>query len=212
MRSALKNLFVLTIFLLPQYVKAHPVTFKGGIAVMDYISPGRNDLMLHYSFSARQSVGLGVSRVEIADRDVNFIYPHFNFLIYRENAPDYQANFYLMAGAGLADFDGDIKLASFAGLQLDAESRRLYSAFEINELQSEGSLDVHRLKLRLGAAPYLAEFDELNSWILAEINYKPDSEDEIEGGPLLRFFKSNVFWELGVTTRGKVMGTLMVHF
>jgi hypothetical protein len=57
-------------------------------------------------------------------------------------------------------------------------------------------LPLHNTKLRLGFAPYLAEFDELSFWLILEDR---KSTEQSSVFPILRFYYRNALWEVGGT-------------
>ena len=59
---------------------------------------------------------------------------------------------------------------------------------------------------------YLAEYEDLNTWLLLRAEYSDGFAEEIELIPTLRFFYNNYFWEVGMDTNGRMRAMFMVHF
>ena len=62
--------------------------------------------------------------------------------------------------------------------------------------------------LRVGHAPYLAEYDELNIWLMLQYMNHPRGLNRHMTTPIVRMFYKNVLWELGVSTDG----TFIINF
>ena len=88
------------------------------------------------------------------------------------------------------------------------------------------------LRYRLGMAPYVGGMDELQTWLIVQLDARPPyyyrSEAEpldlvaarsyalppnlLEVTPLMRFFYKNVLWEMGASIRGQFFTSLMLHY
>lgn len=169
------------------------------------------NLEFYRSYSARAAWGLHAMRFE-DDEDEIFAGLQHNWLLKRWNLPTAQANVYSGLGAGLAGEVGD--RASPAGLgffRADYETRRIYTAFDAKWVESA---DVSRgvFSAAVGIAPYKAEFDQLNTWLIVQVEHVTGMEEKIEIIPKVRFFKGPYFLELGYTLTGKPVVNFMIHF
>ena len=190
---------------------AHPVAFEGAYQLMLGSSGTVQNLELYRSYSAKAAWGFHSMRFE-GDEDEIFAGLQHNWLLKRWNLPSAQANVYAGLGAGLAGEVGDG--ASPAGIgffRADYETRRVYTALDAKLIESA---DVSRgvFSAAVGIAPYKAEFDELNTWLILQVEHVTDMEDKLDIIPKVRFFKGPYFLELGSTLSGKPVVNFMIHF
>jgi hypothetical protein len=137
-----------------------------------------------------------------------------NLLAKRWNLPGAQANVFLWGGLGRAtgsDFSGSTQ-ARNAGLQLDYETRRVYSALRLDLHESDHYS--HRIDtLQLGFAPYEHDYDTLATWFLVQgRSYTGGLYDGTETALLVRLFKGGTWVEFGATTDGNIQAMAMFNF
>ena len=190
---------------------AHPVAFEGAYQLMLGSSGSVQNLEFYRSYSAQAAWGFHSMRFE-GDQDEIFAGLQHNWLLKRWNLPSAQANVYAGVGAGLAGEVGNG--ASPAGIgffRADYETRRVYTAFDAKLIESA---DVSRgvFSAAIGIAPYKAEFDELNTWLILQVEHVTDMEDKLDIIPKVRFFKGPYFLEIGSTLSGKPVVNFMIHF
>lgn len=140
--------------------------------------------------------------------------PQLNFLLKRWNELDSQANIYLSIGHGGEKVKTSFKDTSILALEADWESRKYYVSAKEDVLLSnrDSGLNVYQTKLRAGFAPYLAEFNEINTWFILQTDFSNKMEEEFKLTPFVRFFYHNVLTEFGVSSKGDAQFNLMVHF
>lgn len=190
---------------------AHPVAFEGAYQLMLGSAGPMQNFELYRSYSAQSAWGIHAMRFEDDEEEI-FTGLQHNWLLKRWNLPSAQANVYTGLGAGFA---GDVgEGASPAGIgffRADYETRRVYTAFDAKWVESA---DVSRgvFSVAAGIAPYKAEFDQLNTWLILQIERVTGMEDEIDIIPKVRFFKGPYFLELGSTLRGTPVVNFMIHF
>jgi hypothetical protein len=157
-----------------------------------------SSLHAHYSPTVTDSIGLYVE--QNWDMDTRFTGLQYNRLVRRWNAPQSQGNLYLKLGAGAADpfAGGDTDLGSFAGVAADWETRRVFVSYEVRARDFGPDESVSHAA-RLGIAPYVAEFGDLHTWAMVQVENHPDAEDPVSVTPLLRFFKGPLLVEAGYT-------------
>lgn len=191
---------------------AHPVAFKGASQLMLGLSEDRQSFELYHSYTARQAFGIHAMRFDYDDfEDIAVVLQH-NWLVHRWNLPAAQANFYTGIGAGYAEADpGSGSLAGLGFARFDYETRRVYCAVESKFF---GAADFTRAvnMAAVGFAPYKAEFDDLNTWLILKAENVTESPDDFMLIPEVRFFWKNYFLELGVSTDGDFRVQFMVHF
>lgn len=190
---------------------AHPVSFKGSYGIMPMSMHMRRELELNYSLTASHAIGVSSIEIDYRDKELEFYIPQFNYKLYRENSPDSQLNLYVMTGAGGSRRDGESNLAAMGAFQADYETRRFYTLLLGEHLQTEG-IGLNRVRYRIGAAPYLADFDGFHTWFIAQTEWTPELDDEWTVTPLVRFFYQNYLVEVGSSTRGELFVAGIFHF
>ena len=199
----------------PSTSEAHPVAFAGSYSLMGWNSKEMSDWMFTHSFTSNYSLSARKLRLETRDGERLFYLPQLNFLLKRWNELDSQANVYLSLGHGGEKVNRSFKDTSLLGLETDWESRKYYISFkeEVAISHRNNDLNIYQTKLRAGFAPYLAEFNELNSWFILQLEHSNKaSENGIKVTPLIRTFYSNVLMEFGASQKGEAQFNFMVHF
>lgn len=201
------------IFLIGSNVMAHPVSYKGATGIMSYNSAATNELLLTYSLSSRFALGTTYLR----DSSSEFYIPRVNFLLARWNEENSQANIYVSAGSGWEKFNSKTYNVQLGEIIADWESRKYYLYLEHQYLRRNNQdntlipeQDYNHTKARLGFAPFLAEYDELNVWAILQFD-KHLNKTQIEATPFLRFYIKNVLWEIGAGFSGNFAFNFMIH-
>ncbi|MBK8197816.1 MAG: hypothetical protein IPK75_05545 [Acidobacteria bacterium] len=177
---------------------ARPVSYAGGWTLMQENNGMYSSLHAHYSPTATDSIGLYVE--QNWDMDQTFTGLQYNRLVRRWNAPQSQGNVYFKLGAGVADpFEGgDAELASFAGLAADWETRRLFVSYDVRARDFGPDESVSH-SARIGAAPYVAEFGDLHTWLMLQVDNNPEADEPVTLTPLVRLFQGPFLLEAGYT-------------
>lgn len=206
---------IFTVFLLVFATKAHahPVAYKDAVGVMSYNSQQSNELLLTYSLTPRFAASLSYLR----EAKSEFYIPRANFLVQRWNNEDSQGNVYFSLGAGIEKFDSKNYDTKLAELITDWESRKYLVAFEeqyFNRRNQNNPLlnqeHFSKSKLRLGFAPFLADYNDLNVWYIAEFNSNSENP-QIQTTQFMRFYMKNVLWEVGAGFDGSFAFNFMLH-
>jgi hypothetical protein len=177
---------------------ARPVSYAGGWTVMQDNNGMYSSVHAHYSPTATDSIGLYAE--QNWEMDTTFTGLKYTRLVKRWNAPQSQGNLYASFGAGVADpfGAGDAELASMAGIAGDWETRRVFVSYEAHA-RDYGDDESLSHAARVGLAPYVAEFGELHTWAMVQVENHPDADEPITVTPLLRFFKGPFLLEAGYT-------------
>jgi hypothetical protein len=190
---------------------AHPVAYDGARQWISGVSGDAANIEFYHSYTARKAWGLHAMVFDRLEND-GFAALQHNWLLQRWNLPDAQANVYAGLGAGAAKREGSSsELAGVGFFRADYETRRIYTALETKGVASE-AFKRAIVSAEVGFAPYLAEFDELNTWFILQAKHMTGMEDEFDLISKLRFFKNNIFVEVGATHRGMPVASLMIHF
>jgi hypothetical protein len=195
-------------------VQAHPVAFAGSYSIMAWNSKETTDWMLTHSFTSTYSLSAHYQRVETKEGKREYFFPHLNFLLKRWNELDSQANIYLSVGHGAEKIKNDYKDTSFLAMEADWESRKYYVSFKQEALinHKNSNRNFYMSRVRAGFAPYLAEFNELNTWFIVQVDKSNKGMDEYSLTPIIRMFYHNVLTEFGVNQKGDSLFNFMVHF
>jgi hypothetical protein len=190
---------------------AHPVSYQGAVSLMSYNSEDENEILATYSVRNYLAVGLTYQRED----QVYYTVPRVNFLVHRWNNEDSQANIYASGGYGTErSFDETVGVG-LAAIEADWESRQYYTSGQYTRFLRKDSDDIDRvdfetIKLRAGVAPYLGEFNEINSWFILQTEKMNDKQWELT--PFIRMFYKNVLIEIGAGFNGSYAFNFMVHF
>lgn len=197
---------------------ARPVSYPGGVTIMQMNNANENMLHINYTFSPKSSAGI----FSIYDREDEYLVNSIilNNRFFRLNEKYYQANAYIENAIGaLYSYKDEIRGKSSAyamtGFSADAENRRFYGAYEnhyhISD-REEITKNFFEQKLRAGVAPYIGDYGNLHTWLILELTHKPKNEDNFTLTPFFRFFKGDVLTEIGANEEGKVLFNLIYRF
>jgi hypothetical protein len=190
---------------------AHPTSFQGAWSLMNESSSMSRHLMTTYSHRYWLASAAHYSRIELKEEGLTFEAASLgvNALLKRWNRPTSQGNFYVSVAQG-REFTNGLKERNVTKteIDLDWEDRRFYTATGYSRyFRHDRDIDVK--KLRLGFAPYLGEFTELNTWFIVEA--KQVNSETVDITPMLRFYYRNTLWEIGSSLRGSWMFNFMLH-
>lgn len=207
MRYILYALWVLGV-ITPNLVQARPVSYPGGWTAMLMNDGNSNSAHIHYSPTAKTSVGYKFEYWRDDEFTLNAI--QMNNLLKRWNKTNSQANLYLKSGVGIAysdsnTFDNKTNTAGFTGFAADWENRRYFISYE-NRYTHAGNIgDFYQQSTRIGWAPYEGDYGDLHTWLMLQVNHMPEADDTITITPLVRFFKDVHLLEVGLNNRGEIL-------
>jgi hypothetical protein len=190
---------------------AKPLSYVGGTMVMQENDETGNTLSVDYTFDPHFALGLYAKR-DIGGKEFYTIGPQLNTLLKRWNLPDGQGNIFGMTGAGVARQGGNTQPAAWAALLSDYETRRLFFSYEPRLMYGGNIESSFWQRAHVGFAPYLANFDELNTWLLLRVDHHPAKNDHFVVTPLLRFFYKTIWLEAGYSSNHHVMVNWTVQF
>lgn len=205
----LKTLFVAGVMITATAAaQARPVSYPGGWTVMLNNNGDKNSGHVHYSPTAKTSIGYRYEHWRDKEYDIHAA--QMNNLLKRWNEEDSQANAYLKSGVGIVDgkggdYDGETDLAAFTGLALDWENRRFFTSYE-NRYTYAGDLDdFYQQSARVGVAPYIGDYGDLHTWLMVEVEHSPESAETFTVTPLVRLFKDVHLVEAGMNNHGEAL-------
>lgn len=202
-------------WMLATTAEARPVSYPTGWTVMQMNDMDSSSLHVHYSPTAKYSVGYKAEYFR--DEDWQFHGAQLNYLVKRWNKPKEQANLYLKTGAGLAysdyqSLDGQTNAAGFIGLAADWETRRWFTSYENRYVHAGNIGKVFNQKARVGVAPYIGDYGDVHTWLMLQIDHNPTRNDPVTVTPLVRLFKGEYLAEAGVSNKGDVLFNWVIRF
>lgn len=204
------KLFLILLFSV-SIANARPISYSGGTTIMQKNGPVKNSLHIHYSPSFKYSVGYKADYFKKDKIALNGI--QLNYLIDRVNKKGSQANIYLKSAIGNANQSGNNELYSFLGLAADFETRKYFISYENAYYKSKEIISNFEQNLRLGVAPYVANYGHLHSWLMVEFKYNAENEnDKMIVTPLIRLFKGPYLGEIGVSSDKKLLFNYFIRF
>jgi hypothetical protein len=195
--------------------EARPVSYPGGLTVMTMNNGDSHSFHLHYSPTAKYSLGYRLEYWREGDFTLETV--QLNNLLKRWNNPDSQANLYLKSGLGVAysdhgDFDHELDPAYFTGIAADWENRRYFVSYENRYVQGGDIADFYMQNARVGVAPYTGDYGDLHTWLMLQAEHTPEAEETWTVTPLVRFFKGVHLVEAGMSQHGDVMANWVIRF
>ncbi|MCB0391630.1 MAG: hypothetical protein KDD58_10070, partial [Bdellovibrionales bacterium] len=193
---------------------SHPTSFQGSKGVMGYHSPQLSHIQLNYSWKYWWATGLHYIRQPDPTTKKEATLASLNFLIYRWNTKDLQANIYTVLGGGESHFTGQQENVGYAMGQFDIEDRNYY--FLAKHLQMGHSPITHlrQTVFRGGFSPYIDPFDGFHTWLILEWRKTEVLNAKVGEGliPFLRFFYRNILFEVGYSLDGQALFNYITHF
>ena len=178
---------------------ARPVSYEGGWTVIEETDRQSTALWVHKTLNPRLSLGVRSEWDRKQDVVLNGV--QATYLVNRWFGENYQANLYAFGGAGAATGvetrAGITRPAVFAGLLADWETRRLFVSYRARALEAGAADATFMQAARIGVAPYEGDTGDLHTWVMIEVDHRPDNDDPVGVTPLLRFFKGAALFEAG---------------
>lgn len=202
--------------MIPNIAEARPVSYPGGWTAMLMNDGDKNSAHIHYSPTAKTSVGYRFEYRRDDKFTINAI--QMNNLLKRWNKKNSQANLYLKSGLGIADSDHDdfdndeTQAAIFTGLAADWEDRRFFTAYENRYLEAGDIGNVFMQSARVGFAPYVGDYGDLHTWLMLEVKHTPEGKNNVSITPLVRLFKNVHLLEAGINNHGEVLFNYTIRY
>lgn len=194
-----------------QPAEAKPISYVDGFMIMQENDETGHTLSLDYTIDPTLAVGL-YAKKESGDMDYTTVGPQVNYLIKRWNFPGAQGNIFSMTGAGVSRFNGDDEFSAWTGILADYETRRIFTSYEIRGMYAGDIEKSVWQRARVGFAPYLANYDDLNTWFMVQVDHHPSKEDNVVVTPLVRFFYKTTLVEAGYSSNDRVMFNWVLQF
>jgi len=145
--------------------QARPMPFVGGTALTAQIAEAEKTVFLRQSITRQLAPGLLWSEFDAPGQpdNVTALTPHLTWLVQRWNTRTRQANLYALAGPAFYRTTGNSFDGGWFSAQADAESRRWYGMAKTTAWWAPGHFTRREYAARVGWAPWLAGFNDLNT-------------------------------------------------
>lgn len=195
---------------MPSLAQARPVSYPEGWTLMIMNDKEENSSHIHYSPTAKYSIGWRHEYLREQKANVDSI--QLNNLLKRWNLPGEQANIYLKSGAGVALESGNVNPVAFTGLATDWETRRYFASYENKFFWADKTDKFIKHKARVGIAPYVADFGSVHTWLMLQADYDAGANDKFSVTPLVRLFKGNTMVEAGYNFDNGIQANFIQRF
>lgn len=191
---------------------AKPLSYVGGTMVMQENDETGYSISVDYTFNPRFALAV-YSKYEINQADEFWtVGPQLNTLIKRWNLPDGQGNIFNMSGAGMAREGSKSEPAAWTTMLVDYETRRIFASYEARFMYARDIESSVWQRTYLGVAPYLANYDQLNTWALIRFDHHPAKHDHFVATPMIRFFYKTYLFEIGYSSNQHIMLNWQIQF
>jgi hypothetical protein len=188
-----------------------PLSYVGGTMVMQENDETGHTLSIDYTFDPRFAVGL-YSKYETNQDEFWMAGPQLNTLVKRWNLPEGQGNIFAMPGAGIARQGSRDDPAAWLTLLADYETRRVFFSYEQRFVYAGSIEKSFWQRAQAGFAPYLADYEQLNTWLMIKVDHHPAKNDHFVVTPFIRFFYKTYWLEAGYSSDNHVMVNWTVQF
>lgn len=204
----------------PSVSVAKPVSYVGGTMLMQENDASQRTVGVDYTIAPNMAVAL---HVQEHTRGSPFVMlgPQINLLLKRWNMEDAQGNIFTMTGAGTTIDRGDMRPAVWTGVLADYETRRIFLSYEGRLMYAKGVEKSAWQRARVGFAPYLANYEELNTWLMVQVDRYDEKHlsghhfstlPKTDVTPIVRLMYKTFLMEGGVSVRGKFMFNWIMQF
>jgi DNA-binding transcriptional MerR regulator len=198
--------------LAPQASIAKPISYVGGTMVMQENDETGHTVTVDYTVTPRYSFGLYAKRDQGGSEDFTTVGPQANFLLKRWNLPDGQGNIFNSSGVGVSSRGGHDQASAWTGILGDYETRRIFTSYEAR-FMAAGDIETSlSQRARVGVAPYKGGYDDLQPWLMLQVDHHPSKEDTLVATPLVRMFYKTTLVEAGYSSNNHVMFNWVQQF
>jgi len=206
-----KAIMAAALFAFAQTAEAKPISYVGGVMAMQENDETGHTLSLDYTFDPHYAVGL-YAKEEENGKHYTTIGPQLNTLIQRWNLPDGQANIFNSTGAGVSRFHGENNAAAWTSMLADYETRRIFTSYEARFTYADHIENAFWQRARVGFAPYAANYDDVATWFMVQVDDHPTKNDTWVVTPLVRFFYKTTLVEAGYSSNHHLMANWVLQF
>ncbi|MBS0278111.1 MAG: heavy metal-responsive transcriptional regulator [Proteobacteria bacterium] len=195
----------------PSPAIAKPISYVGGVMAMQENDETGNTLSLDYTITPNYALGL-YAKHETNGKDYDTVGPQLNSLLKRWNLPDGQANIFNMTGVGVSTLHGSTEPAVWTNMLADYETRRIFTSYEVRLMDAQNIERSAWQRARIGVAPYLANYDDVSTWFMVQVDDHPAKDQTWVVTPLVRFFYHTTLIEAGYSSNHHLMANWTLQF
>jgi len=184
--------------------EAKPISYVEGVMVMQENDETGHSISADYTITPRFAVGW-YDKWEESGKLYSEHGPEFNSLIKRWNLPDGQANIFNSTGAGVAIDGSKNRGAAWTDFLADYETRRIFSSYEIRAMYADSIESSIWQRARIGFAPYAANYNDVATWFMLQVDDHPNKNDTLVVTPLVRLFYKTMLAEIGYSSNNRLM-------
>lgn len=171
--------------------------------------------LLSYTYSPSFRWSGSVGRLHVDDLqtagDSRLDYVRVSHLVKRWNGPASQGNAFIWGGLGHRRTDVASGTERHLGLQLDWETRRVYTSV-ISEWHGGAGPDYRLDAVALGWAPYEHDLDRMATWFVVKgMRTQGALDDDWKPVGVLRLFTARWWLEVGADGDGQPVANLMLN-
>ncbi len=192
-------------------VYAKPISYVDGIMLMQENDETGHTISTDYTITPNYAVGV-YAKQERGGKEFKTISPQLNSLIKRWNFEDGQGNIFNMSGVGASHYHGDNYFTAWTSLLADYETRRIFTSYELRLMYVNHLENSAWQRARVGFAPYLANYDDINTWLMLQLDHHPAKDDSVVVTPLVRFFYKTTLLEAGYSSNNHAMFNWILQF
>lgn len=197
--------------LMSHQLMAHPTSFKGSWIIESKFSEPMTEIGLGYGLSSRYALWVKTMGFPMANQEkIGLV--QMNHLLKRWNAPESQGNLYVGLGGGRSYYSNQPQLnqasLGLGFIQADWETRYIYIMAD-HQTFSPGAPHHRISRLRVGLAPYIADFDQQSAWMIGEFVQFDNLPLDVRA--ILRLYHKNILYEIGGSLNGSAIINLMTH-
>jgi DNA-binding transcriptional MerR regulator len=207
----LLSIAALSFMTMAPLAEAKPLSYVGGTMIMQENDETGHTLSVDYTLDPNYAVGL-YAKQEEGGKEFQTVGPQLNTLIKRWNLEDGQANIFNMTGAGVSRFHNDDQFSAWSSVLADYETRRIFTSYEMRLMYAGDIESSVWQRARVGLAPYKANYDDLNTWFMVQVDDHPAKDDTLVVTPLVRFFYKTTLLEAGYSSNNHVMLNGILQF
>lgn len=213
--------FAATLLHHPGSALGKPVSYVGGVMLMQENDSGGHTLGMDYTVTPRMAVAFH-AQYHIRGDNFTMLGPQLNVLVRRWNAPRSQGNIFANMGAGSTiDRNGDMRGVGWMGLLADFETRRLFVSYEMRAMYANKVERSLWQRARAGVAFSPVDYSKISPWFMVQVDHREEkhlglhasaAEPKLEITPLVRVMYKAFLIEGGISHRGRVMFNWVKQF
>ena len=215
MKASIRTLLCAILFALATPASAGFFIPKDTTMLMGMHTPDAQSLELSHGLSRNLSLTGGYHRYLSDDqsKDRRFTAAQAAYLVNRSYYTDGVSNVYVFGGPLAASSGSEFagtKVGLQAGLWSDYETRRVYVRASI-QTHDAGPIRQTVTTAQALWAPYAADYEDIASWLGAQVQRRTRLSETTQITPMVRFFQRNWWVDVGVSVNREHRGDVYIN-